>query len=74
MPLDKQEILGTEKDGSPSHEYCKYCYQAGAFTSPDMTIDGMRTIVKTEMAKQHIPQNVIDMAVNILPSLKRWKK
>ena len=73
MPLDSNEMKGTEKDGSPSNEYCKFCYQQGAFTDPDMTMEGMKKIVITEMGKQHMPQNLVDMAVNLLPQLKRWK-
>ena len=32
MPLDQDELRGTEADGSLSPDYCKYCYQNGAFT------------------------------------------
>ena len=73
MPLDSNEIKGTEKDGSKSNEYCKYCYQDGHFTTPELTLPEMEKIVVTEMGKQHIPQNIVDMAVSSLPQLKRWK-
>ena len=73
MPLDKEEIMGTELDGSHNHEYCKYCYQNGAFTSPDITMDEMEVIVRSQMEKMHIPQNIIDMSADMLPHLKRWK-
>jgi hypothetical protein len=73
MPLDKDEMLGTEKDGSKSHEYCKYCYADGSFVNPDMRLDQMTEIVKMQMSKMNIPQDVISKAVNILPQLKRWR-
>lgn len=73
MPIDDPAMAGTEKDGSPSKEYCKYCYQQGAFTTPNMTLNEMRTVVKTEMEKRHIGQDIITMAVNALPNLKRWR-
>ena len=73
MPLDNEEILGTERNGSKNEEYCKYCYVNGSFINPDMKIDDMRVIVRTQMEKRNIPSNVIEMAVNILPQLKRWK-
>lgn len=73
MPLDNEEMLGTEKDGSKNHEYCKYCYADGAFIHPDMKLDEMRIIVKTQMEKIHSPANLIEMAVGILPQLKRWR-
>jgi hypothetical protein len=72
MPLD--HMHGTEKDGSLSKEYCQYCYQNGAFVNPNMTMEEMKTIVKTEMEKRSIGQDLIDKAVNVLPYLKRWKK
>jgi hypothetical protein len=73
MPLDKPELLGTEKDGSKSHEYCAYCYQNGAFISPNMTLPEMETLVKGQMEKMKIDTGIIDMAVKSLPNLKRWR-
>jgi hypothetical protein len=73
MPMDNTADRGTEKDGTPSQEYCTYCYQNGAFINSDMTIDGMRSIVKTQMEQRNIPTDIIDTAVNLLPYLKRWK-
>jgi hypothetical protein len=73
MPLDNEEIRGTEKDGSKSSEYCIYCYKDGAFTNPDMTMGQMETMVKMQMEKRNIPANITTMAVNSLPGLKRWK-
>jgi radical SAM superfamily enzyme len=73
MPLDKPELLGTEKDGSKSKEYCSYCYQNGAFTTPNTTLEEMKTMVKTQMEKMKMDTNVINMAVNSLPGLKRWR-
>lgn len=73
MPLDKPELLGTEKDGTKSKEYCTYCYQHGAFINPDMSLDEMKTLVKEQMGKMNIDAHIIDLAVNSLPYLKRWK-
>ena len=73
MPLDNNEIRGTEKDGSFSDEYCIYCYKDGAFTIPGMSIDEMRTMVETQMKKRNLPAHLITMAVNALPGLRRWK-
>jgi len=73
MPLDSQENRGTEKDGSKSDTYCKYCYKEGVFTDPGMTLERMKEIAKTEMKKQSLPDNIIQMSINMLPQLKRWK-
>jgi hypothetical protein len=38
-----------------------------------MRLDQMTEIVKMQMSKMNIPQDVISKAVNILPQLKRWR-
>ena len=73
MPLHEPALWGTEKDGSASREYCKYCYQRGAFTNPDMTLDEMRKLVINKMEEKKIPSGIIKKAVSQLPLLKRWK-
>lgn len=73
MPLDAEELKGTEKDGSKSNEYCIYCYKNGAFTDPEVTLDKMKTNIKSQMEKLKLPATVTDLSINILPSLKRWK-
>jgi radical SAM superfamily enzyme len=72
MPLDKAELSGTEKDGSKSKEYCTYCYQNGAFTTANITLEEMKTLVKEQMEKRKIDTNIINVAVSSLPNLKRW--
>jgi radical SAM superfamily enzyme len=73
MPLDKPEMMGTEKNGTKSKEYCIYCYQNGAFMNPGMTLNEMKTLVKTQMEKMKIDTGIINMAVSSLPNLKRWR-
>ncbi len=41
MPLTAPGDRGTEGDGAPSAYYCRYCYQNGAFTDPEATIETM---------------------------------
>lgn len=74
MPIDDMEERGTEKDGSKSDSYCKYCYQEGRFTDPEMTLERMQQIATTEMKKQKLPENIIQLSLNMLPGLKRWAK
>ena len=42
MPLDKEEVKGTQKNGLKSDEYCKYCYGNGVFKHPKMNLEGMK--------------------------------
>lgn len=73
MPLDKPELFGTEHDGSLNKEYCKYCYQDGAFVNPGMTLPEMKILVREQMEKMKIDNNIINMAIGTLPFLKRWE-
>jgi hypothetical protein len=73
MPLEDPAMLGSEKDGSPSREYCKYCYQQGEFANPKMTLNEMTSLVIEQMKKRNIDQKIIDRAVRSLPNLKRWR-
>ena len=74
MPIDNINDRGTEKDGSKSSEYCKYCYQQGAFINPDMTMEQMRSFLATQMQKMNIQTDIIQKSLDILPYLKRWQK
>lgn len=79
MPLESDDVKGTEKDGSKSECYCSYCYQNGSFTQ-DITMDEMIEInlnyldewnkgaeqkVTVEQAREQLRQ--------FLPTLKRWQ-
>ncbi len=72
MPIDDPEDRGTEKDGSKSKTYCKYCYKDGVFTDPGMTLERMKEITKTEMKKRNLPDNLLEQSLRMLPGLKRW--
>ena len=74
MPLNDSELLGTEKDGSLKKYYCKYCYENGQFTNPQITLEEMKTRVKSKMEEMKLDADTIGMAVSSLPNLKRWRK
>lgn len=65
---------GTEADGSPSKEYCKFCYQNGAFTQPDMTLEKMiEASVGYMTTTMKIPEAEARPATTkVLSTLKRW--
>lgn len=74
MPLSSVELSGTEKDGSRKKDYCKYCYENGRFTKPEITLEEMKTRVKNKMEEMKMDADTISMAVSSLPNLKRWRK
>ncbi len=74
LPLDSPELLGTEKDGSPSAAYCKYCYRKGEFTNPGITLDEMKERMSKMMDREKLPADIVEAAISRLPHLKRWRK
>lgn len=73
MPLT-HGLLGTEKDGSPSHDYCKFCYQHGQFTNPGISMDQMIEHMTGMMERKKIPEDILETAIARMPNLKRWKQ
>ncbi|ACV22860.1 putative zinc finger/helix-turn-helix protein, YgiT family [Slackia heliotrinireducens] len=75
MPIADPAIQGTEADGSPSGDYCKWCYQDGSYTY-ETDLDNMIESCAPYMA-EHTGMSH-DQAVSLmgamLPNLKRWKK
>lgn len=72
MPIDTPELRGTEKDGTKSIDYCKYCYVNGQFTHPDLTLDEMKEHMMKQMGKNKLPEDIMEVAIGRLPFLKRW--
>lgn len=74
MPMAKESDFGTEKNGSKSDDYCTYCYQNGAFTEPDITIDEIAEKGGAIMSQMYgiPPENAKNFAREQLGCLKRW--
>jgi hypothetical protein len=72
MPLDDAGLQGTEKDGSKSRVYCKYCYWDGRFTRPDMTLDEMRSHLAGLMKPSGMTDQQVKEHLAGLPHLLRW--
>ena len=70
MPLAKPQDHGTEADGKKSEEFCTHCYQGGAYTDPDQTLDQMVEIVARFMDKSG--DEATRIARESLAGLKRW--
>ena len=78
MPLDKEEVIGTNKDGSKNQDYCVYCYKDGAFTVDvtmdemiDISLNHMRELFKDDTSFNE--QEALDKMKSFFPKLKRWK-
>lgn len=74
MPLSDDPLGGgTEADGSKSPEFCSYCYHAGAFRDPKLTLEGMILKLKPISETMHLPPEVVSKSIQMLPTLKRWR-
>ncbi len=75
MPMIKETDFGTNKDGNRDTEYCHYCYQAGQFTNPNLTLEQqIDKLSHMTMGNEAISQkNATAQATKTLPNLKRWR-
>lgn len=77
MPMgDNAELWGTNADGSKQEDYCKYCFENGAFTF-DGTMEEMieicvphMTAANPEMKEEEARRGMLEWFL----TLKRWKK
>ncbi len=83
MPLEGEGIseaqtnafLGTNADGSLQQDYCKFCFQKGAFTQPDLTVGQMveNSVGFMVSELKFSPEQAKEMSEGVIPQLKRWK-
>ncbi|MDL2224599.1 WYL domain-containing protein [Eubacteriales bacterium OttesenSCG-928-M02] len=75
MPLS-DGLYGTEADGTLSQDYCKYCYENGAFTA-DTTMEEMIEFCVRPMVENNegMTEEVARQQMQaFFPQLKRWQK
>lgn len=80
MPLENEEMKGTNKDKSINHEYCTYCFQGGDFTQNismdemiahcSQFVDQINENASTKMTKEE----AVAQMKQYFPALKRWAK
>lgn len=74
MPLRRPEVYGTNADGSASTEFCKFCYQNGTYTQPNITMEQMIEKVADIMARRgHDRAESKRKASTYIVRLKRWR-
>ncbi len=76
MPLTPGVELGTEADGSPSPDYCGYCYKGGQFAG-EMTMEEMIDFCAPMMVQGNpgmTEEQAKTQMRQFFPMLKRWKK
>ena len=74
MPMRKAEDFGTNADGSASRDYCRFCFQKGAFTDAEISMVGMIEKLVTLSPRMNMTaEEARAMANSVIPSLKRWR-
>lgn len=75
MPMDSEELYGTEADGSKNPDYCCYCYEKGEFTFSGSMEEMIEVCVPhmVEVDSARTADQAREMMRNFFPSLKRWK-
>lgn len=74
MPIEKQEQLGTNKDGSINNDYCKYCYNNGEFIDKVSMTEYIEMCSKYGSQAGMTNEEMKDYCTKVFPTLKRWKK
>ena len=75
MPMRKPEDFGTYAEGSKVNDYCCFCFQNGAFTEPDTTMERMiERAVDYMVTNMNTPEpEAKSLANRFFPRLKRWQ-
>ncbi|MDD2379374.1 MULTISPECIES: zinc ribbon domain-containing protein [Aminobacterium] len=72
--LKTPSLLGSERNGSLSHNYCIYCYRNGAFEQPGITIDEMiEKCILFMVAEGFDKEEARQMLSEFLLGLRRWR-
>lgn len=80
MTLEQDSDRGTERDGSQSKEYCRFCYQQGEFTQ-ELSLDELIELNLRDLEQWNQSEG-LNLTVQearaglkeFLPTLKRWRK
>lgn len=76
MPMgDTDELYGNEATGEKNGDYCKYCYENGAFTF-EGTMEEMIEICVPPMVEGNsgmTAEKAREMMQGFFPMLSRWK-
>lgn len=75
MPLANEALLGTDKEGQKSQDYCMYCYELGEFKQPGLTVEEMVEICVPHLKEDGMAEEEArQMLSSFLPGLKRWRR
>ena len=73
MPLNEDEVISKESDGTFNEDYCKWCYADGTYTYSDM--DELIDVCVGQMANEDFSKEQARAYLQqLLPTLDYWKR
>ena len=73
MPLEDEEIISHDSDGTLNEDYCKWCYADGTYTYSNMD-DLIDVCVKNMINENFTEEQVRAYMKDLLPKLDYWKR
>ena len=73
MPLEDEEIISHDSDGTLNEDYCKWCYADGTYTYSNMD-DLIAVCVKNMVNENFTEEKVRAYMKELLPKLDYWKR
>lgn len=74
MPIENDNQLGSNLDGSLNQDYCKYCFKEGKFID-DVSMEKYIDMCSQFGAQAGMTNNEMRaFCEKLFPTLKRWKK
>ena len=74
MPMESEEMYGTNADGSISEDYCKYCYMNGEFIDKVSMEEYIGMCSQFGSQAGMTNEEMKAYCEKLFPTLKRWKK
>ena len=74
MPLESEELYGTNADGSINRDYCKYCYNNGEFVDKVTMEEYIEMCAQFGAQAGMTNEEMKAYCSWLFPTLKRWKK
>ena len=74
MPMTTPEKFGTEADGTPSADYCCYCYADGDFTTKQTLEEAVEGNIQFWRDGCKNDGEARARIMEVFPKLKRWAK
>lgn len=75
MPIEDDQVKGTNSDNSLNDEYCIFCYENGEFIEDRTLEEEIEHLIPMYIDNRPISADEARIKIrNILKDLKRWKK